>query len=110
MISSPVVTAASARVVGIPNAYIASETIYSLNTGADPRPAVGLAGIGCATGSLELNISAATIAINQFTKQVSPAVAQSWNPSAELMPGIHHCDRVGTLGHPIARQRFNSKS
>ena len=73
---SPVVTAASARVVGMPSAAIASLTIYSRRTGpsaARPSPPPRKRR---SAGPLELDVAAHAVAVDHFAEQNGASVTE----------------------------------
>jgi hypothetical protein len=105
---SPVVTAASARVVGIPSAAIASLTAYSRRTGPSAaRPSPRLENGGWAR-PLELDVAAQAVAIDHLAKKNGTSVTELRYEGPELVAGISHGERLASLGHPVARENLNT--
>src|ERR1019366_149236 len=82
---SPVTTAASDRVVGMPSVAIASLTMYSRSTGPSAaRPKWRRA------RSLELDVTADTIRVDHLSEKDGAAVTELRNKMTELVAGIGH--------------------
>src|SRR6187399_990091 len=81
---SPDVAAASERVVGMPNANIASLTMYSLKTGPSAARKRRRA------RPLELDVAADAVFVDDFAEQDGPAIAELGHEMAELVAGIGH--------------------
>ena len=103
---SPEVTAASERVVGMPNANIASLTMYSRRTGPERGAAVAPARERRRARSLELDVAADAVPVDDFAEQDGPAVAELGHEMAELVAGIGHRDRVGAIGEALSGEDF----
>ena len=99
---SPVVTAASARVVGTPSAAMASLTMYSRSTGpsaARPSPSREK---GVRPEPLSWMSRRVPSARHHLAEQDGTAVAELWHEVAELVPGIGERDRRRALGNAVA--------
>ncbi len=105
---SPVVTAASARVVGMPSAAIASLTTYSRSTGPSAARPSPPRENGVGPDALELDVAAHAVAVDHFAKQDGAAVAELRHEMAELMPGIGHRDRLGAVRNPVAGEHLHA--
>ena len=105
---SPVVTAASARVVGMPSAAMASLTMYSRSTGPERGAAVAAARERRRAGALELDVAAHAVAVDDLAEQDRAAVAELRHEMAELVAGIGHRDRLGALGNALAGQDLDA--
>ena len=105
---SPVVTAASARVVEIPSAAIASLTIYSRSR-ARARASVAPPGKRRSARPLELDVAArASVAIDHLARRMARPSPRSWR---EVRTGGRHKpwrDGSASLGHPVARENLNT--
>ena len=73
---SPVVTAASARVVGIPSAAIASLTMYSRRTGPSAARPSPRRENGVGPDALELDVAAHAVAIDHLAEKDGTAVTE----------------------------------
>src|SRR6187455_2455798 len=90
---SPEVTAASERVVGMPNANIASLTMYSRSTGpsaARPSP------------RRENGVAADAVAVDDLAEQDGAAIAELRYEMPELVAGIGHRNRVGAVRQALS--------
>ena len=94
MTRSPVSTTASARVVGMPSAAMASLTIYSRRTGPSACPAVAAARERGPPGSFQLKVASASVGRHDLADQDRPPVTKLGNETAELMAGVSHRDRL----------------
>ena len=99
---SPVMTAASERVVGMPSANIASLTMYSRSTGPSAARPSPRRENGVGPGALELDVAADAVRVDDFAEQDGAAVAELRHEMPELVAGIGHRDRVGALGDALA--------
>src|SRR6185437_15936336 len=75
---SPVTTAASDRVVGIPSAAIASLTMYSRSTAVAPARERGRA------RAFQLDVAADAVGVDNLAEQDGAAIAQLRDEMAEL--------------------------
>ena len=103
---SPEVTAASERVVGMPSANIASLTMYSRRTGPERGAAVAAARERRRARSLELDVAADAVPVDDLAEQDGAAVAELGHEMAELVAGIGHRDRVGAVGQALSGEDF----
>ena len=103
---SPEVTAASERVVGMPNANIASLTMYSRKHRAERGAAVAPARKRRRAGPLELDVAADAVLVDDFAEQDGAAVAELGHEMAELVAGIGHRDRVGPIREALSGEDF----
>ena len=99
---SPVVTAASARVVGTPSACIASRHDVFAQHRAEPGAPVAAARERRAAGALELDVAALAVAVDDLAEQERAAVAELGHEVAELVAGVEPGERLGALGHLVA--------
>jgi hypothetical protein len=100
--ASPVVTAASDRVVGTPSAAMASLTMYSRSTGPERGAAVAAAGEGRRPGALELDVAPDAVPPHHLAEQDGAPVAELGHEVAELVPGVGERDRLRAFGHAVA--------
>jgi hypothetical protein len=107
-LTSPVVTAASARVVGIPSAAIASLTMYSRRTRPERRASVAPPGKRRRARPLELDVAAHAVAIDHLAEKNGTSVTELSYESPELVAGISHGERLASLGHPVARENLHT--
>ena len=101
---SPVKTAASARVVGIPQRmHCFADEIF-----AQDRPQCGAAiappGERCWPRTLQLDIAPLAVPVQDLAKEDCTAVAKLGNEIAELMRCVGHCDRLGAGRNDVARK------
>ncbi len=95
---SPVMTAASERVVGMPNANMASLTMYSRSTGPSAARPSPRREKGVGPRALELDVAADAVLVDHLAQQDGAAIAELRHEMAELVAGIGHRDRVGAVG------------
>ena len=105
---SPVMTAASERVVGMPSANMASLTMYSRSTGPERGAAVAAAGERGGARALELDVAADAVRVDDLAEQDRPAVAELGHEIPELVAGIGHGDGVGARGNRLSGQDFGA--
>ena len=105
---SPVTTAASDRVVGMPSAAIASLTMYSRSTGPSAARPSPRRENGVGPRALELDVAADAVGVDHFAEQDGAAVAELRHEMTELVAGIGHRDRVGAVGQPLAGEDFGA--
>jgi hypothetical protein len=104
----PVATTASARVVGMPRACIASPISTSRSIGptaalpSPPREKRRPA------GALQGDVAAPAGAIDHLAEQHRPAVAELRREAAELMAGIRLGDRLGAFGNGVAGEESSA--
>ncbi len=101
---SPVVTAASARVVGMPKAAIASADDVFAQHRPQRRAPVAAPRKRRGARALQLDVAPLPVAPDHLAQQDGAPVAQARREMAELVAGIGQGDRLGTLGHRIAGQ------
>ena len=106
MTLSPVMVAASDRVVGIPSAAIASLTMYSRKHRTQRCASIAAAGKRRRSRALELDVAADAVDIDDFAEQDGAAVAELRHEIAELVAGIGHGDRFGAVGQRACRRGF----
>ncbi len=102
MTLSPVLTAASARVVGTPRAAIASLTMYSRITGAEGGLAISSAGERRASRTFELDIAAPAIRTEDFAQQQGASVTKLRHELTKLMASVGFGNRLRAFGNYIA--------
>ena len=73
--------------------------------GAQRGFAVAAARKRCAPGTLEGDVAAPAAAVDDFTQQQRPAIAQLRRKAAELVAGIGLGDRCGPLGQFVAAEQ-----
>jgi len=100
---SPVMTAASDRVVGIPSAAI----VFAQHR-AERGAAIAAARKRRRARALELDVAADTVGVDHLAEQDGAAVTKLGNEVAELVPGIGHRDRVGAVRNPLAGQNLDT--
>ena len=74
--------------------------------GANGGFAIAAAGEGGAAGTLQLNVAAAAVDVDDFTEENGAAVAELGNEVAELVAGIGLGENVGAFGGPVAGEGF----
>ena len=103
---SPEVTAASERVVGMPKRkHRLADDVFAQDRperGAAVAPARERRG----PASLELDVAADAVLVDDFAEQDGPAVAELGHEMAELVAGIGHRDRVGAVGEALSGEDF----
>src|SRR6185437_15071187 len=79
---------------------------------AQDRPqrgaAIAAAGEGGGTRALELDVATDAVLVDDLAKQDGAAVAELGHKMPELMAGIGHRDRLGTVGQPLAGEDFRA--
>jgi hypothetical protein len=105
---SPVVTAASVRVVGIPSAAIASLRMYSRRKGPSAARPSPCRENGVGPDPLELDVAAHAVAIDHLAEKNGTSVTELRYESPELVAGISHGERLASLGHPVAREDLHT--
>ncbi len=105
---SPVITAASERVVGMPSAAMASLTMYSRSTGPSAARPSPRRGERRRARALELDVAADAVAVDDLAEQDGAAIAELWHEMPELVAGIGHRDRVGAGGKLLAGEDFGA--
>ncbi len=101
----PVATTASARVVGMPSACIASLTMYSRSIGPTAaRPSPPRAN-GVAPEPLRWRSRRPPPVVDEFAEQQRPAVAQAGNVAAELVSGVCLRHRRRPIGDQVADEQ-----
>ena len=101
---SPVITAASERVVGnAERGHRLADDVF-----AQHRPERGAAVAAARerrrAGPLELDVAADAVGVDDLAEQDGAAVAELRHEMAELVAGIGHRDRIGAVGNPLAGQ------
>src|SRR3954471_5448181 len=71
---------------------------------------IAVSGVRRPPRALELDVIADTIGSADFSQQDRAAVAELWDPMAELMPCIGHRKRLGTQRHMVSGERFETFS
>ena len=105
---SPVVTAASERVVGMPSAAIASLTMYSRSTGPSAARPSPRRENGVGPEPLSWMSRRTPSRVDDLAEQDGPAVAELRHEMAELVAGIGHRDRLGAIGDALAGEDFGA--
>ena len=106
--SSPVDTTASAPVVGIPSAAIASLTMYSRRTGPSAARPSPRRENGVGPDPLELDVAAHAVAIDHLAEKNGTSVTELRYESPKLVAAISHGKRLASLGHPVAREDLHA--
>ena len=105
---SPVVTAASARVVGMPSAAIASLTMYSRSTGPSAARPSPRRENGVGPEPLSWMSRRTPSRVDDLAEQDGAAVAELRHEMAELVAGIGHRDRLGAVGEAVAGEHLDA--
>ena len=103
---SPVMTAASERVVGMPMACIASLTMYSRRTGPSAARPSPRRENGVGPEPFSWMSRRTPSAVDDLAEQDGAAVAELGHEMAELVPGIGHRDRVGAIRQALSGKDF----
>jgi hypothetical protein len=105
---SPVVTAASARVVGTPSAAMASLTMYSRSTGPSAARPSPRREYGVGPAPLSRMSRQYTGAVDDLAKKNGASITELRDESPELVAGISHRERLATLGHQVTRKHLHT--
>ena len=106
---SPVAATASARVVGMPSACIASPTSTSRSMGPIGGLAVAAAGERRAARSLEGDVASASLPVDHLAEQQRSAIAELRREPAELVARIRLRQRLGAVGQRVAGEHRRAR-
>ncbi len=76
--------------------------------GAEPGTPIALPRKRGGARTLELDVAAHAIAIDQLSEENRPAIAQLGNPAPKLKTRVSHGERLGAVWHPISGQNLNA--
>ena len=102
---SPVATTASARVVGMPSACIASPISASRSIGPTAALPSPPRENGRAARALQGDVATLAGAVDQLAEQHRAAVAELRREAAELVAGVGLRDRLGAFGQAVAGEQ-----
>ena len=105
MTRSPVVATASARVVGMPSAAIASLTRYSRSTGPSAARPSPPRENGVRSGALELDVAPLSVLADDLAQQDGATVAELRDEAAELVAGVGERERLRAGRDLVADQQ-----
>ena len=94
--------------LGIPNAVIASLTIYSRKTGPNAARPSPRRENGVGSRTLELDITPDALSIDNLAEQNCTPIAQLRDKMAELVTGVRHGDRLSGIRHQSPCKHFES--
>ena len=99
---SPVMTAASERVVGMPKrGHRLADDVFAQHR-TERGAAVAAARKRRRAGPLELDVAADAVRVDDLAEQNGAAIAELRHEMPELVAGIGHRDRVGAVGDALA--------
>ena len=100
----PSPTTASARVVGMPSACIASLMTYSRSIGPTAAMPSPPRENGVRTRALQVQVATGAVRVDELAEQQRPTVAEPRAEPAELVTGVRLGHRGGAVGHDVAEQ------
>ena len=105
---SPVMTAASERVVGnAQREHGLADDVFAQHR-SERGAAVAAARKRRRAGALELDVAADAVRVDDFAEQNGAAIAQLGHKMPELVAGIGHRDRVGALRDALAGENLGA--
>ena len=105
---SPDVTAASERVVGMPEReHRLADDVFAQHR-TERGAAVAPARERRRARALELDVAADAVPVDDLAEQDGAAVAELGHEMAELVAGIGHRDRIGALGDALSGEDFSA--